>query len=99
MGILTNLRLYAIMGAAIALWFVYGWGMSVITTYNNNIAKIAQLERTNVLLTSRLTSKQTVIERQRAAIDASRCKDQINKAIKDPDLLKKTDPFNPNTGG
>lgn len=94
-----SIKLYAGIAALIGLWFIYGWGIEVVNTYNRNIAKIAQLERDAVLRDSRLESKQIVIERQRAAIDASRCKEQIDKFIKDPDLLKPRNPFNPDSGG
>lgn len=99
MWTLASLRLYAIIAAGIALWFLYGWGSEIIQTYNTNIAKITKLERDAVLRESRLAVKQATIERQRAAIDASRCKEAIDKLLKNPDLLKKHDPFNSNTGG
>lgn len=95
--LLGGYRIYIIIGAVVALWFVYGWGSSIIQTYNTNIAKISRLERDAALRETRLASKQTVIERQRAAINASKCKAQIDQFIKDPDLLKPVDPF-PNGG-
>ena len=98
-SLLGGARVYLYLGLAVALWFVYGWGSSIISTYNSNIVLVTKLQRDAALRESRLASKQAVIERQRAAIDASKCKAQIDKLLKDPDLLKKRDVFNPDSGG
>lgn len=98
-GITTWIRIGLIAALAFAMYLAYSWGFEVIQTYNDNIAKITKLERDAALRETRLASKQTVIERQRAAIDASKCKAQIDKWIKDPDLLKKPDAFGGNGGG
>lgn len=95
---LAPFRVYLLAALAVGAWFIYGWGSEIIHTYNNNIARITKLERDATLRESRLAVKQTVIERQRAAIDASKCKAQIDRFLKDPDLLKKLDPFQINGG-
>ena len=98
-GIASYIRIGLLIAFVVAVYLAYQWGSDIITTYNENIVKVARLEREATLRESRLASKQTVIERQRAAIDASKCKAQIDKWIKDPDLLKKPDAFGGNGGG
>lgn len=92
---LLYIRLAALAGVAAIAWFAYGWGLQVIGTYNDNIAKIERLERNNRLIESRVKSYMTLIARRDAAIAASKCKAQIEHWLKNPDEIPtKFNPFN-----
>lgn len=93
------LKLAGFAAVAIAIWIVSGWGFQVIDNYTKWPIQIAKLEREAALRDSRLESKQTIIDRQKAAIDQSQCKARIQYLLKNPDLLKKQDPFSPGGGG
>lgn len=89
------LRLFGLVGSAIALWFVYGWGSQIITNYTEMPKRIQQLERDKALIESRVKSYQTLMARRDAAIEASKCKEQIQHWVKNPDEIPtKFDPFN-----
>lgn len=89
------LRLFGLVGSAIALWFVYGWGSQIITNYTEMPKRIQQLERDKALIESRVKSYQTLMARRDAAIEASKCKEQIQYWVKNPDEMPtKFDPFN-----
>lgn len=97
----SSIKIYLIIGAAVAGWFLYGWGSQIVANYGAMAAKIERLERDKNLIESRVASYQTLLARRDAAIEASKCKVQIKGWIKDPDTLPgfKTDPFVPNAGG
>lgn len=89
------LRPAGALAAILAIWFAYSWGVTVIRTYNDNISKIALLERDLKLVNSRVASYQTLNARRDAAIAASKCKTQIEYWLKNPDEIPtKFDPFN-----
>lgn len=89
------LRLIWIIGPAVVAFFVYGWGSQIITNYTEMPKQIQQLKRDKALILSRVGSYQTLLARRDAAIEASQCKVQIQKWIKDPDTIPTPfDPFN-----
>lgn len=89
------LRLGAMGAVLVAGWFLYGWGSEVIGNYGRMAAKIERLERDKALIESRVASLRVLNERRDAAIEASRCKDQIKNWLKNPDEIPtKFDPFN-----
>lgn len=100
-GLGSYVKLGILGGGALVAFFIYGWGATVISNYGGNYAKIAQLERTNALILSRVTSYQIITERYKASIEAASpsCKAQVMNFYKNPDLLKKHDPFTPSGGG
>lgn len=86
--------------AIAALWLVYSWGSEIITNYGNMASEIATLKRDKALITSRVDSYKILLARRDDAIAASKCASAIRAMIKDPDTIpRKSDPFNPNTGG
>lgn len=89
------LRLAGLVGGAIAVWFLYGWGHQVIENYTEMPKTIERLGRDKALLESRVKSYQTLMARRDAAIEASQCKAQIQHWVKNPDEIPtKFDPFN-----
>lgn len=98
-GLIGSLRMYAFVGLALGAWFIYGWGSEVISNYGNMAKKIERLEHENKLITSRVASYQTLLARRNSAIAASKCKVQIEKWIKDPDLIPgQVNPFKSDSG-
>lgn len=96
---LGTARLLGLGVGAIALWFVYGWGSQIIENYTEMPKKIERLERDKALIESRVESYKTLLARRDAAINASRCREQIKKWVKDPDSIPNTsDPFKINGG-
>lgn len=93
LGILSYVRLAGLAAAAIALWFAYGWGSEVIGNYRSMASEITTLKRDKALIESRVKSYQTLMARRDAAITASRCKDQIERWLKNPDEIPT--PFDP----
>lgn len=97
---LGYVKIGILLCVGVITWFGYGWGKQIITNYGEMAAKIERLERDKALIESRVSSYQTLLARRDAAIDASRCADQIKKFIKDPSLIfdpKK--PLTPDVGG
>jgi len=95
LGIFTWLRLGGLAVGAIALWFAYGWGVEVIGSYRSMASEIALLKRDKALIESRVASYKTLMARRDAAIEASKCKAQIQYWVKNPDEIPtKFDPFN-----
>lgn len=95
LGMFTYVRLIGLVGMGLAVWFLYGWGHQVIANYTEMPKTIQRLERDKALLESRVTSYQTLMARRDAAIEASKCKAQIQHWIKNPDEMPtKFDPFN-----
>lgn len=90
---LSYIRLGIIGALLVAGWFAYGWGSQVISNYGGMAAKIERLERDKALIESRVKSYQTLMARRDAAIEASRCKDQIQHWVKNPDEIPT--PFDP----
>lgn len=94
-GIFSTVKLVGLVGAGIAVWFLYGWGHQVIENYTEMPKKIERLERDKKLIESRVASYQTLMARRDAAIEASNCKATIQNWIKNPDAMPtKFDPFN-----
>lgn len=92
---LSYIRLGLTAALLIGLWFAYGWGSQIITNYGAMQAKITKLERDNTLIESRVASYKTLMARRDAAIEASSCKDSIQRMIKNPDTIPTPwDPFN-----
>jgi hypothetical protein len=95
-----TLQLSALAAVGIVLYFVYGWGMTIIQNYSDMAMKIERLERDKNLIESRVASYQTLLARRDAAIEASKCKEQIQRWIKNPDTIPGfRNPFEGNTGG
>lgn len=96
----SSIKIGLLLAAVVGGWFLYGWGSQVVANYGAMAAKIERLQRDAALRETRLASRQTMIERRDAAIDASKCKAQIRAWIKDPDMLPgfRKDPFTPNAG-
>ncbi len=96
-GILSTARLIGLAGAALAVWFAYGWGSQVIANYSAMAAKIERLERDKALIESRIASLRTLNERRDKAIEASKCKEVIQDWIKNPETIpEKFDAFKNN---
>lgn len=95
LGIFTYVRLAGLAAIAVAAWFIYGWGSEVIGNYRSMASEITTLKRDKALIESRVASYQTLMARRDAAITASKCKDQIQRWLKNPDEIPtKFDPFN-----
>lgn len=95
LGAFSSIRLLGLGAIALAAWFAYGWGLEVISNYGEMAAKIQKLERDKVLIESRVASYKTLMARRDAAIEASQCKTQIERWVKNPDEIPtKWDPFN-----
>jgi hypothetical protein len=92
------LRLLPYGIAALGAWYVYGWGSQVIENYGAMQRKIERLERDKSLIESRVASYQTITQRYKDAIAASQCRTRIEYLVKNPELLKKPNPF-PTEGG
>lgn len=97
----SSFRGYLLIGAGIAAWFIYGWGLEVISNYTEMPKQIEKLTRDKELIESRVASYKALLARRDAAIEASKCAPQIKAWIKDPEAIPgfKKDPFNPNAGG
>lgn len=92
---MMTLRALAAVAALFMAYLVYGWGANIVNTYNNNIARVTELERDNKRIESRVASLRTLIARRDAAIAASKCSAQIGRWLKNPDEIPtKFDPFN-----
>lgn len=92
-GILGWFRLGGLVVIAGLVYFAYANVQSVITRYTNMSGEITALTKENKLLKSRLDSYNLRISRRDDAINASKCKDQINKWVRHPDDIPQ--PFNP----
>lgn len=97
---LSYLRTGVAVAALFAGYLVYSWGHEIISNYSAMSAEIATLKRDKALISSRIDSYKTLLERRDAAISASRCAEAIQHMIKNPDTIpRKQDPFNPGGGG
>lgn len=89
------IRLIGLAAVAIAAWFAYGWGSEIIGNYRTMASEITTCQRDKALVESRVKSYQTLIARRDAAIEASKCKVQLQDWVKNPDKIPtKFDPFN-----
>lgn len=93
LGIFGWIRLAGLLGVGFAGLLTWSSVKDVIRNYSAMSATIERLEHDKALLESRLTSYNLRIERRDAAIDASRCKEQIKRWVTHPDETPK--PFNP----
>lgn len=95
LSFLINPRTIVYGGIGLVALFAYGWGSQVINSYSSFAANNALLQRQLTLQQSREKSLRTLLERRNQAIAASKCKDQIERWVKDPDSIPKPfDPFN-----
>lgn len=88
--------LFWIKWGFVALLFVavatFAWSM--MDSYRDAIAENVKLKADIVKFDGRLASYKRMWERRQAAIDASQCKDQINRWVRNPDSIpKKFEPF------
>jgi hypothetical protein len=97
---LSYLRSGLLIAALFGGYLVYSWGHEIINNYSAMSAEIATLKRDKALITSRIDSYKTLLERRDAAIAASKCATSIQNMIKNPDTIpRKQDPFTPGGGG
>lgn len=82
-----------LVGTLVGGWFVWGVVNNAISEYGRTHQELAMCKRDKALIESRVDSWKALKERRDEAIAASRCKDQIQHWIKNPDEIPK--PFNP----
>lgn len=79
---------------ALAFAFVMTIAWSVVNTYTTVLQENVTLKAKIKTYDGRLASYKRMWERRQAAIDASQCKAQINKWVRNPDdIPKKFEPF------
>lgn len=86
---------YLVPLVGIGSFIVWNWGDNVIRTYSNNISKIATHEAEIEKYKRREESALRQRDRRDDAINASKCKDQIQDWVRNPHKIPKPfDPFN-----
>ncbi len=81
-----------VIGIIVVAVATFAWSMvdTFKTTLQENVTLKAQIK----VYDGRLASYKRMIDRRQAAIDASKCKDQINRWVRNPDdIPQKFEPF------
>lgn len=85
--------LYALPFVVIAFFGAMGWNF--VTKYQQMSGQIVSLQHDKDLYAGREASFRRMLDRRDAAINASKCKTQIQDWVKNPDSIPKAfNPFN-----